>query len=59
MFPLKGYIVSGYQQNEVLGVEIPNPLLFRENIVKLPSVTYWSIACNAGANVYKIELDDV
>lgn len=61
MFPLllKGYIVPGYQQNEILGAEIPCPLLFRENIVKLPSVTYWSIAYNAGANVYKIELDNV
>lgn len=52
---LRGYIVSGYRENELLKHPIQSPVLVEENLVNLKPVTDWDITYNQGSGIYEIK----
>ena len=51
---LRGYIVTGFKENEVLKVRIKSQVLFRKNLAHLKPVTDWKITYNPGTASYEI-----
>ncbi|KAM6494840.1 hypothetical protein JOM56_009463 [Amanita muscaria] len=54
---LGGYITSDYKETAILRGQISTPVLFKENLVKLPPLTNWRVEYNAGSGVYAIKRD--
>ncbi|KAM6494843.1 hypothetical protein JOM56_009466 [Amanita muscaria] len=54
---LGGYITADYKENAVLRGQISSPLIFKEDIVQLPQLTYWELEYNAGSGTYAIKRD--
>ena len=51
---LRGYIVSGFKENEILKIRIKSQVLFKQNLVHLKPVTNWKINYNPGTGEYEI-----
>ena len=54
---LRGYVMSGVQENGVLKDLVLSPVLFEEDLTQLDKETFWRITYHSGSRKYRIERD--
>jgi len=52
---LKGYVTSGYRENEIIRGELATPSIFKENLMHLPEHSDWLLKYDSDTGRYTIE----